>query len=129
MIVVYLTWCLPQTIVGFLIYVYYKLTSKSISVCKYEECYLMYIKSKSISSFSCGCFIFINILTYDANNSVRHEHGHVLQSFILGWLYLIVIGLSSIILNILARVNKDVEKNYYKCFPENWADKLGGVNR
>jgi hypothetical protein len=60
-----------------------------------------------------------------------HEYGHALQSVLLGPLYLIVVGIPS-----LSRVayskwyykkSGRSWKNYFKGFPENWADKLGGV--
>ena len=58
--------------------------------------------------------------------SQKHERGHQKQSLILGWLYLIVIGLPSVTGNLLRRV---ITFNYYKQPWESWADKLGGVTR
>jgi hypothetical protein len=54
---------------------------------------------------------------------------------ILGWLYLPLVGLPSIIGNIWDRLfhkkwsSDRREKWYYSRYPENWADKLGGVIR
>ena len=56
----------------------------------------------------------------------KHEQGHQKQSLYLGWLYLIVIGLPSVIGNLLNRI---VDFEYYKQPWEAWADKLGGVKR
>ena len=67
--------------------------------------------------------------------SVYHEEGHQKQSLYLGWLYLIVVGLPSFAGNIYDRIAhrnwnpKARIKWYYNRFPENWADKLGGVQR
>jgi hypothetical protein len=67
--------------------------------------------------------------------TVRHELGHSLQSRYLGPLYLFVVGIPSIYGNL---VNRGKHRNwtasekalwYYNRFPENWADKLGGVKR
>ena len=56
----------------------------------------------------------------------KHEIGHQLQSLYLGWLYLLVIGLPSVIGNLLNRV---IDFDYYKQPWEAWADRLGGVER
>lgn len=66
-------------------------------------------------------------------DSYKHEQGHQKQSMYLGPLYLLVIGLPSIIGNIFDRlfhkkwpVSKRVSW-YYKQPWEAWANKLGGV--
>lgn len=61
-----------------------------------------------------------------SNTSIKHERGHQKQSMILGWLYLIVIGLPSAIGNLLRRI---FVFDYYKQPWEAWADRLGGVTR
>lgn len=61
---------------------------------------------------------------------VKHEYGHTRQSKMLGPLYLLVIGLPSIIW--AGCFDKYREKNnvsYYSFYTESWADKLGGVER
>lgn len=62
-------------------------------------------------------------------NAIYHEHGHQIQSRILGPLYLILIGLPSLLGNLVFRVFKINHKYYYKQPWEAWADKLGGVVR
>jgi len=57
---------------------------------------------------------------------VRHEKGHQKQSLYLGPFYLLVIGLPSVVGNLLNRV---IPFDYYKQPWEAWADKLGGVVR
>jgi hypothetical protein len=44
-----------------------------------------------------------------------------------GPLYLIVVGLPSIIQNILGKLGIISDLNYYKRYPENWANKLVGI--
>lgn len=70
-----------------------------------------------------------------ATDSVKHEKGHQKQSRMYGWFYLLIVGLPSIARNIWDRI---VHKNwttaqsaawYYDGFPENQADRLGGVAR
>lgn len=69
----------------------------------------------------------------DIKNSdvVRHEGiGHGTQSKWLGPLYLLIIGLPSIIWATLYGWIIPYSKNgYYKFYTEKWADKLGGINR
>lgn len=59
---------------------------------------------------------------------VRHEFGHVIWSRILGPLYLLVIGLPSIV---WAGLHGHVapRKSYDWFYTERWADRLGGVKR
>ena len=59
-------------------------------------------------------------------HTLHHEYGHTLQSLLLGPLYLIVIGLPSLI---WAWQYKGDNKGYYKFFTERWADRLGEVKR
>ncbi len=59
-----------------------------------------------------------------------HEYGHTLQSRKLGWLYLFVIGLPSIIwAGCFDNYRKKHNKSYYSFYTERWADELGGVKR
>lgn len=62
-----------------------------------------------------------------------HELGHTRQSRLLGWLYLPVVGLPSISRAGYALVYRELTgrqwTRYYEGFPENWADRLGGVER
>lgn len=69
-----------------------------------------------------GEYIFTN-----KNASVKtltHEYGHVIQSRMLGPLYLLVIGLPSII---HAAIHSGVcgDKPYSHFYTEKWADSLG----
>lgn len=56
----------------------------------------------------------------------KHEYGHTKQSRMLGPVYLLFIGLPSVIGNLLNRI---IKFDYYKQPWEAWADKLGGVER
>lgn len=70
---------------------------------------------------SLGKYILLNTPT---TVDVCHEYGHCRQSRMLGPLYLLIIGLWSAI-RMQFRLYKKGE--YYKGFPEGWADRLGGV--
>ena len=64
-------------------------------------------------------------------NVVKHEGiGHGTQSRLLGWFYLLVIGLPSIIWAWLyGSVIPYTRNGYYKWYTEAWADKLAGIVR
>ena len=76
---------------------------------------------------SLGNYILLD--TRYPSKTVAHEYGHSRQSLMLGPLYLIAVGLPSITMNILTRLKVLKSENYYKRWPENWADRLGGVKR
>ncbi|MGB8329170.1 MAG: hypothetical protein WCE62_03510 [Polyangiales bacterium] len=62
-----------------------------------------------------------------------HELGHTKQSRLLGWLYLPLVGLPSISRAAYALIYRETTgrqwAGYYAGYPENWADRLGGVIR
>jgi hypothetical protein len=62
------------------------------------------------------------ILSHDDIDSIKHEYGHSVQSRYLGWLYLLVIGLPSLLWAMFYKGD-----DYYKFYTEKNADKLGGV--
>ena len=83
-----------------------------------------FIKRKSCGSVTLGSHIFLSSRATDT--TVRHEWGHTRQSLILGPLYLIVIGIPSII---WAAIHRAIAPNkpYDWFYTEAWANKLGGV--
>lgn len=77
---------------------------------------------------SLGQYIIVN--QWMREDDIKHEYGHSIQSRYLGWLYLIVIGLPSLLWAVLyGRVTRQSYNGYYKFYTEKWADKLGGVQR
>ena len=87
------------------------------------------------NAISLGNYIFLDSDGNFSYKAIKHEFGHQKQSLILGPLYLILIGLPSIIGNIINRIkhkyfNKYYDPDFYYKQPwEAWADKLGGVVR
>ena len=119
-------WELPQNLLGLLIK---KIFKKKINlVFKYADREVTIVKSNTFTGISLGKYIIL-AERFNTLQTVRHEYGHCIQSHILGPLYLPIVGALSLTWNLLARVNKYFSKTYYKRFPENWADKLGGVVR
>lgn len=109
-------WQLPQHLLALIM----------IKVLKAEKKgkYYIYSSSSKISPFTLGQYIFIKKVT--SEKSIKHEEGHSVQSKYLGPLYLIVVGLPSLIGNI---VDRYFDIDYYNLLWEKSADKLGGVKR
>ena len=57
--------------------------------------------------------------------SLAHEYGHHIQSLYLGWLYLPLVGLPSIIRSIYCILKHKDYVWYHSGYPEDWADRLG----
>lgn len=125
-------WQLPQNIIG------------TICTLNYDKLHLYYTKDGDLvdvyfkkwfrSGVSLGDTIIIDSMYYDAVDwalykCIYHEYGHQRQSRILGPLYLILIGIPSLLGNLVFRLFKINPKYYYKLPWEAWADKLGGVVR
>jgi len=126
--VIYFTWCLPQTLLGliwFIICKIRKFKTYKFNSDKHKFIFTYWTTDPEYSpkgGVSLGMFIFGK----DRESVKYHEYGHAIQSLILGWLYLIVIAIPSLIwLLIYKRTNK----NYHWFYTESWADKLGQVKR
>ena len=122
-------WQLPQNLLG-LIMMLFMLPHES------KENYkgITYIVAKRMKGgISLGNYV---ILSYSYGNKKYsqkvwdHEYGHTRDSRIFGPLYLIVIGLPSLIWAYLyGNVIKTSYNGYYKFYTEKRADQLGGVER
>lgn len=112
---------LPQNLLGFALYLYYQGYEEMRQV-GYND--VVVVKSpKMRGEISLGQYV---IVSRDANlETIYHESGHCRQSQILGWLYLIVIGLPSIIWAALYGIPKIRERwSYYDFYTERWANEL-----
>lgn len=117
-------WQLPQLIAAFIYYQYLKSKDEILDTCTCQGA-IVFIKRKSCGSVTLGSHIFLSPRATDT--TVRHEWGHTRQSSILGPLYLIVIGIPSII---WAATHRAIAPNkpYDWFYTEAWANKLGGVD-
>jgi hypothetical protein len=115
-------WQLPQNLVGLILRIIYK-GQDSI----YESAIVR--RSTNMSGgISLGKYIIVS--QWSQEKTIQHEWGHCRQSMYLGWLYLLVIGLPSIIwAGLYGSVIKATKNGYYKFFTEKWANKLGGVEQ
>lgn len=116
-------WQLPQELLGFIYYMYLKNKEEILDICTFQGA-VVFIKKTPNGSVTLGQHIFLSSRATDI--TVKHEYGHTRQSLMLGPLYLIIIGLPSIV---WAATHKTIapDKPYSWFYAESWADKLGGI--
>ena len=132
-------WQLPQNLLGLAII---KLCKGKLHFLKSEGdphlSWRYYIIDSSLikCSVALGKYIIAPVKNKDKETTMRHEWGHTKQSLMFGPLYLLVIGLPSVIRNRISVRKKKPSSWYYgyapdmgTAYPEKWADKLGGVKR
>lgn len=120
-------WQLPQIILGLLLLLVFR--NKELYTNPNNHISVLKISTGSIlknTNFSLGPFIFI-AKNY-TEDILLHETGHSKQSILLSWLYLIIIPIPSICLFWYRKIFNKSHEWYMTKFPENWANKLGGVN-
>lgn len=118
-------WQLPQNIIGLICTIRHSKKEKC-DTNDGEVVTIYYHDSFWRSAVSLGNYIIADKLYGKDTEMVNHEHGHQIQSRIFGPFYLIIIGLPSLIGNLVHRIYRF---QYYKQPWEAWADKLGGVKR
>lgn len=98
----------------------------------------IHFATRKHGSISLGKYSIVNTIHYRKElkdslkrDTVRHAAiGHAKQSQMLGWLYLPIVGLSSICwAGLYGTIIKPSKKGYYRFWTESWADKLGEVKR
>ena len=130
-------WQLPQNIIGLLVILFTD-PEKKITM---DNGNILYIADKMSGGISLGKYSIIDsyyirrcktdedIKSLDVS---KHEAiGHGTQSRLLGPLYLLIIGLPSIIWAWIypCKIFPYSKNGYYKFYTEKWADKLGNVIR
>lgn len=126
-------WQFPQNLIGFILT--RKCETKGFRHSIWNDKIDFYFK-RNFNSVCLGDFIIIDYTLCGkarSTQTVYHEWGHQRQSKMLGWFYLLVVGLPSVVLDLWdRRFHKNWTYDhrqmwYYTKYPENWADKLGGV--
>ena len=116
-------WQLPQNLLGLLL----------VAILRPEDAYdfhgsKVYYSHRMRGGISLGRYIIIRSYQLaDGGKTEHHELGHSLQSRMLGWFYLFVVGIPSILW--AAWWNEGRNRSYYSFYTERWADALGGVDR
>lgn len=122
--ILHFIWGLPQNIIGGIMYLILRRKNPHK---KYKNAYVCEMPN-NLGSVSLGMFIFVTNIKNE--KTIQHEYGHTRQSMLLGPLYLLVIGLPSIIwAGCFNKYRQKHNKSYYSFYTEKWADKLGGVVR
>jgi len=113
-----------QTLLGCIVLLFLK--QKTFSPYLYKGRQVVWFeKGKFFSGTSLGYWI---LLPYDAGDkTTAHEWGHCVQSKRLGLFYLPVVGIPSLRNNLRSRYCERTKENYYNLYPEEEADRLGGV--
>ena len=89
---------------------------------------MLYYATRMRGGLSLGRYIILNDKYKDyKGNTEKHELGHCYQSVYLGPLYLLVIGLPSLLWAAWWNGSRGV--SYYSFYTEKWADRLGKVKR
>lgn len=124
--IVWWTWCLPQTLLGFILNLIFKGEEKSV-VDRMKH-YTYYNTTLKPGSISLGKYVLLCESHHDDIDTISHEHGHQIQSLILGPLYLLVISLPSLIwCGCFEKYREKHYKSYYDFYTESWAEKLAYV--
>jgi hypothetical protein len=115
-------WQLPQILIGWVLLLFYRPSSHK----DYWAGVRVYLSPKMRGGISLGSVVILG--ENPSDKTLVHELGHCIQSRRLGWLYLIVIGLPSIL---WAATHKWLapNKSYYWFYTEKWADKIAGIDR
>ena len=127
--IIKILWQLPQNLVGLLI----KIICKASLYTTYKDAKVYTWKLRS--GISLGQFIFLpykdeSVDNFYVQQNIKHEYGHCVQSKYLGLLYLLVIGLPSLIwAQCFEGYRKKNNISYYSFYTEKSADKLGCVAR
>lgn len=115
-------WQLPQNIAGLIILLFIQGEKKH----KFQDI-TYYYYNPFPGGISLGNYL---ILGYKHAQTIRHEHGHAIQSRMLGPLYLIIIGIPSLIwAGLYGTIIPETKNGYYKFYTERWADKLVNIKR
>jgi len=142
--VVFWTWCLLQSFLGLCIYAYVRIVDKKLFQSRLPNGSVLVKTNKLPGGISLGYFVFsLNLEAYynivvttseqtkiHQDKMDRHEQGHTIQGFILGPLYLVVIGLPSIVWASCFEEYRNINGiSYYWFYTERWADKIAGISR
>ena len=121
--IIQMSWGLPQTLLGFILYL------------RYKTCPHFNYKGSIVTRWprggglSLGMFTFIEKYTVRYDYLYKHEYGHTIQSLILGPFYLFLIGIPSFIWASLPSLKRKRLREgipYDSFIVERSADRFGG---
>ena len=127
----WLVWDFPTFLLGGIIWLVNCRKAKR----KSQDGISYYLLNSGNPVYGVSLFPFVFLTPQHENRiTIHHEWGHEIQAMILGWLYLIVIGIPSGLSNTrlagFIGLSHSSEYDYYWRFPwERWADRNGKVLR
>ncbi len=114
-------WGFPQTLLGFAVFLC------TVKAPRYHYHGAIVTEWKKRTGLSLGLFLFVPE-GEEGKDFLVHEYGHTIQSLLLGPLYLIVIGIPSVLwcnLPCFAILRSQRRISYQKLYTERWANRLG----
>ena len=111
-------WQLPQNIIALLMIPFIG----KMKLIRFDLYTFVFECEKIKGGISLGNLIFLSPELAKKEANILHELGHSYQSRYLGWLYLIIIGIPSI-LNAIFHFTEC----YYSWYTETWANKIVGL--
>lgn len=116
------SWGVIQNIIGLLLFLILYIINPKRRIKMYKQNIVTFWNNEY--GLSLGIFIFVGS---DNKKLLMHEYGHSIQSLIFGPLYLIVVGIPSLLWALLfSKYRKNKNISYGKFYTEKWANKLGG---
>ncbi len=140
-------WGFPQTLLGILVFAYVRVLDREALTVRGPFSTIVTHTKRIRGGISLGMFIvtadyrriFGEVPSGAQQRLDAHELGHAKQSFLLGPLYLPLVGLPSIARAGLLRISRRFggalaarwghSHWYYSGYPERWADRLAGIER
>ena len=119
------TFCLPQNVLGILYYALLQATGRVLHTQEMNETTIVVTKGRVGASLGRYLFVPAACLTEAA---VRHEYGHAMQGYRHGPFYLLFEGAASFLQAAISIVSPSSADGYFDRWPENEANKLGGVS-
>ena len=114
-------WQLPQNLAGLVVRLAW-----GWAATEYKGTSVVYA-SRFPGGISLGRYLVVNRPLAEDQDKWNHEWGHSRQSLYLGPLYLLVIGLPSVLWAWWWNPHRGV--SYYWFYTESWANRLGGVTK
>lgn len=116
-------WGLPQNLLGALLSLLLSITASPRR--RYGRTFVVFWPF--LGSLSLGIFLFLERIPQKVveEEVLQHEGGHTLQSLLLGPLYLLVIGLPSLLwAGLFNSYRRKKGISYYAFYTERWANHL-----
>ncbi|MBE0635130.1 hypothetical protein IH601_03945 [Candidatus Bipolaricaulota bacterium] len=118
------TFCLPQNVLGILFHGLLQITGQVVERAERNELTIVITRLPIGASLGKTVFLHTSLQT---ENAIRHEVGHVHQGYKHGPFFLLLEGAASFTQAILSAISPSLAADYFERWPEDEANKLGGV--